>query len=276
MPPAGEDKKNKGNASPASSREADIGRGPAAVAVEEKSSAQWPAKRSYVQKLAHELKTPISAIVAASEIMRDERLGEIGNDRYREYAADIHDSARLMLAIIDRMLAERSREPLPQPLEPRSLEPETLINATVSSLLPLAQNSGVRLRLVTSGQPLPRLTVDEVSLKQILINLISNALKFTPSGGTITLRAVCDAGGPLSICVEDTGSGMDKADLAAAMRGEPTSAAASHKRGLGLGLQLVQSLMRANGGELRIESAPGQGTQAILMFPRERLTVASE
>jgi two-component system cell cycle sensor histidine kinase PleC len=153
------------------------------------------ARRSYLQKMAHEIKTPLSAIVAASEIMRDEQLGPIGDDRYRRYAADIHDSAKLVLAVVDRMMAQRGREPAQQPLEFTEFDPIALLHATVSTMLPLAERSHVRLAVVEPSQKAPRLIADVLSVKQILINLITNSLKFTDKGGKVTATAEYDSAG---------------------------------------------------------------------------------
>lgn len=235
-------------------------------------AARQPAKRSYIQRLAHELKTPISAIVAASEVMRDERLGPIGDERYRRYAADIHDSSRLMLAVIDRMMGQRSRDPDLQALDFADLDPVVLLQATVSALLPLAQASSIKLRVVEPASRLPALVADEVSIKQILINLINNALKFTPAGGSVTVTATHTDGGPVALVVRDTGPGMSADDLAAALKGIEPAGNAPPARGLGVGLPLVQTLAAANGARLVMKSSPGAGTEAAVVFPADRLS----
>ena len=236
--------------------------------------AQRPsARRSYVQKMAHELKTPISAIVAASEIMRDEQLGPIGDERYRRYAADIHDSARLMLAVIDRMLEQRSREAAPQPLEFVEIDPVELLHATVSSMLPLAERAHIRLKLVEAESQPPKVIADAVALKQMLINLMTNSLKFTPEGGEIIARATYVSDGSLTIEVRDTGRGMNEQQVANALNGLVSEETQRDGGGLGVGLPLVRALATANGARFDIISAPNEGTSARIIFPKDRIVL---
>lgn len=227
-------------------------------------------KRSYLQKMAHELKTPLSAIVAASEIMRDEQLGPIGDDRYRRYAADIHDSAKLVLAIVDRMLTQRSRDAMQQPLEFTEFDPVALLHATVSTMLPLAERSQIRLALIEPSVKVPRIIADELSMKQILINLITNSLKFTTKGGKVSATVDYDCDGAFSYVVKDTGRGMSEQEIAAALRGEEPDGKTRDGGGLGVGLPLVQKLASANGARFELLSAPDQGTQARVIFPKDR------
>lgn len=233
--------------------------------------APAPARRSYLQKMAHELKTPISAIVAASEIMRDERLGPIGDERYRCYAADIHDSARLLLDIIDRVLTQRARDSAHQALEFAQVEPFALLHTTVSSILPLAERAGVRLKVVEPAARLPKVLADAVTLKQILINLMTNSLKFTPERGEIVVRASRLADGAMMFEVRDSGRGMDEEEIAKALEGLLPEGREREGGGLGVGLPLVRALAEANGARLEIESAPGSGTSARIVFPEDRL-----
>lgn len=233
--------------------------------------AKPAAKRSYLQKMAHELKTPLSAIVAASEIMRDEQLGPIGDDRYRRYAADIHDSAKLVLAIVDRMMAQRGRDASPQPLEFTEFDPIGLMHATVSSMLPLAEKSQVRLALVEPPIKVPRIIADELSMKQILVNLITNSLKFTDKGGKVTATADYDADGAISIIIKDTGCGMNPEEIEAVLRGALPEGKERKGGGLGVGLPLVKKLADANGARFELSSAPQAGTQAKVIFPKDRV-----
>jgi signal transduction histidine kinase len=224
--------------------------------------------------LAHELKTPVSAIAAAAEAMKDERLGPLGTARYIGYAADIHGSARHMLGVIDRMLAEGAVEPVvPQHLDFAEIDACDVLRTTVSQLGPLAESSGIVLALdVAPG--LPHVVADATSLRQILLNLVTNALKFTDRGGHIAVAARYAGEGPLTISVSDTGHGMAQNDIdrllasGHARRPERQSDAGA---GLGLGLPLVQALAAANGAELAIESVPGKGTSARVVFGKDRV-----
>ncbi len=237
------------------------------------AAARAPGKRTYIQKMAHELKTPISAIVAASEVMRDEQLGPIGDERYRRYAADIYDSAKLMLAIIDRMMVQRSREAAPAPMDFTEIDPVELLHGTISTMLPLAESSGVRLKLVSPSRSMPKVIADASSLKQILINLITNALKFTAKGGQVVATTSYALDGPLTFEIRDTGRGMTEAQIAQALKGRLPEGQQRDGGGLGVGLPLVTALAEANGARLDIKSLPEQGTAASIIFPKERVVL---
>lgn len=224
--------------------------------------------------LAHELKTPLSAIAAAAEIMQDERFGPIGNARYAGYARDIHGSARHVLSLIDRMLADGRAAPktlLPE-LDIAEIDVGALLNATVSQLIPLAERAGLTLTLDLMPRP-PHVIADATSLRQIVFNLVTNALKFTTRGGRITVAARYDGDGPLSIVVSDTGPGLDPADVERLLApgGVPRRDDRADRDGLGLGLPLVQALAAANGATLSIESELGKGTAASVVFGKGRV-----
>lgn len=225
--------------------------------------------------LAHELKTPASAIAVAAEIMKDERFGPLGTARYVGYAADILGNAQHMLRLIDRMLAEGA-----DPDDTRSalnfaeLDATELLQAAVSQLAPLAERAGITLKLELAPR-LPHLIADSTSLRQILFNLVTNALKFTERGGQVTVSARYGGDGPLTIAVSDTGPGMTKTEaeqlLAPAHTQRSSGRAKASGVGLGLGLPLVKALAKKNGADLNIDSAPGKGTTASVVFAKDRV-----
>ncbi|MGE0022624.1 MAG: sensor histidine kinase [Hyphomicrobium sp.] len=222
--------------------------------------------------LAHELKTPLSAIAAAAEIMKDERFGPLGASRYVDYATDILSSAVHMLTIIDRMLAEGGTH---HDLNFVEIDPGAVLTAAVSELTPLAERAGIGLALELEPS-LPHIVADATSLRQMVFNLVTNALKFTNRGGQVTVAVRYSVDGPLAISVADTGHGMTRADIDRLLDTRFTSGA--HKQngqngshGLGLGLPLVKALATANGAELVIDSAPGLGTTASVVFKKERV-----
>lgn len=226
-------------------------------------------------RLAHELRTPASAIAAAAEIMKEERLGPIGTARYQDYASDIHASAQHMLAVIERMLADARADdrgasagamPGTGGLSFAELDVENVLRSSVSQLAPLAEQARIALALDLPPR-LPHLVADATSLRQIVLNLLTNALKFTGPGGRVTVSARYSLDGPLTVAVSDTGHGMapPKADEG------PAVESAEANRGLGLGLPLVRALAAANGAELILDSVPGQGTSAAIVFARDRV-----
>lgn len=234
------------------------------------STAPEPLSPDLVARLAHELKTPLSAIAAASEIMRDERFGPIGDARYRGYASDIHNSARHALELVSRMLARRTPGADEPELAFVEIDLAKLIADVVSALRPLAEPAHQSLA-ATLPPRLPHVIADATSLRQILINLLTNALKFTPAGGAIEVTTRHTPASALEIEVRDQGGGMAAPELAHA-RGESDAPTEPHPhRGLGIGLPLARALATANGATLTIASRIGEGTTATLAFPASRV-----
>ncbi|WP_072396213.1 HAMP domain-containing sensor histidine kinase [Hyphomicrobium sp. CS1GBMeth3] len=238
-------------------------------------AAQAPAvPRALRASLAHELKTPVSAIAAAAEIMRDERFGPLGSDRYVGYASDILDSAQHALGLIDRMLADggatADQGDAARQLVFAEIAPDDVLRAAVSQLTPLAERAGLALSLELTPR-LPHLIADATSLRQIVFNLVTNALKFTERGGRITVAAHYGGEGPLTIAVSDTGAGMTEDEVAQLLAGGGSSDRPRAGGGLGLGVPLVRALAEANGGKLTIASTPGQGTTASVVFAADHV-----
>ncbi len=225
-------------------------------------------------KLAHELKTPVSAIAAASEIMKEGRFGPIENERYAGYIDGIHASARHALELIERMLDRRSESasqcsPVFQ-FETIDLDP--FVSACVKTVQPLASAKGVSLSARSSTQSAAAsatVKADRTALKQIVLNLLTNAIKFTPSGGTITVATVADRRGAAAFTVEDTGPGMSAVAIAEALRPVPLDVPDIIRDGggLGLGLPMSRALAEAHGAVLSIDSAPSRGTRVTVSFP---------
>ncbi len=252
--------------------------GAAAAAVTFPQAASQPgerpgeATRERNARLAHELKTPLSAIVAAAEIMRDERLGPLANERYRSYAADIYTSARHALDVIGRMLGHGSGASAAAPEQSfAELDLNAIIESCVSSLSPLAVQRGLLLT-ATPGARLPRVVADATSVRQMALNLITNALKFTGAGGAIRVGTSYTLDGPVMVEVCDDGPGMSAAAIKAALTGEATGTLEPRPGGgLGIGLPLVRMLAELNGARLEIDSGSGEGTRARIVFSRQRV-----
>ena len=235
-------------------------------------SASVAAARSpHLSKLAHELRTPLSAIAAAAEIMRDERFGAIGNERYHGYTSDIHDNAKHALALINRLLSGDDAEKASGPLEPVEIDLNAVAESSVSALRPLAEEAGLKLECEFHGQ-LPKVQADVTTIKQVLFNLLSNAIKFTPRGGDIRVVTGLGFNRSVFIAVQDTGAGMAEQQIETALKAPvPERPQRGKDGGHGIGLPLARSLAEANGARLEIDSALGEGTAVALVFPRDRV-----
>lgn len=250
------------------------------------------ARRTLVRRIAHELKTPLSAIVAASEIMKDERFGAIGDERYLRYARDIHESARHALDVVQRIMAAQmeaadaapraashgalgteggyTARPPALELEFAEIDLNGIVEATLSTLEVLAVDAGVALTSELA-HPLPRVVADQTSLRQIVLNLVGNALKFTPRGGTIVVSTSAVVDGPLKLAVDDSGPGMAEDDMRSVLEAEaPRDPAPRPGGGLGIGLPLVKVLAGANGGELGLGRSDLGGVRAVVTFSKSR------
>lgn len=227
-------------------------------AAEDKPHARRSAARSEpgdMAKLAHELKTPLSAIAAAAEIMRDERLGPLGSERYRGYAGDIYDSARHALGVIDRLLAAARGDNTATELSFAQLDLNELTRGVVSTMRPLAAEAGLELDCVLAER-LPHVVADRTSVRQMLLNLLTNAIKFTGRGGRVQVSTRYTLDGPVAIEVRDNGPGLDS-------EGGP--------KGLGIGLPLVEAMAGANGASMASESRPGEGTAVRITFRKDHV-----
>lgn len=232
--------------------------------------------------LAHELRTPLNAISAAAEIMAQQTFGALGDARYAGYAADILAGARHMLALIDRMLGPQAHA-RPSAANGNGagltfveLDVRAVLSELASQIAPLAQRAGVLLA-VRAPPDLPRLIADVTSLRQMILNLIANALRATPRSGHITLSARVREDQRLVLTVTDTGIGISPRDLVRLREPAARDASATAGGGAGtggLGLPLVRALASANGAELSLESTPGAGTSASIIFRADRIVPA--
>jgi signal transduction histidine kinase len=214
-------------------------------------------------KLAHELRTPIGAVAAYAEVLAGEHFGPLGNERYRVYARNMRDGALHALAVIDGMMGlSREESGSRRELRFRDVDPGEVARNCLSVIRPIADAAEVRVEACVP-EDLPLIIADEVSLRQMLLNLLTNAVKFARPSDRVTLAVSYEADGSLTFAVDDTGPGLD----ATRRPDEPNG------KGLGLGLPLTRELAAANGAALAIESEPGQGTRARISFGHTRVVV---
>jgi PAS domain S-box-containing protein len=229
------------------------------------------AKSAFLASMSHELRTPLNAIIGFSDIIRT---GIPGSDaeKIRDYASDIYNSGQHLLKLISDILEVSRIEAGKLELRKEELAIADVVAGCVRLVSHRATEAGVQL-MAASGGDSPRLFADETRVKQILLNLLSNALKFTAPGGRVTIGATITPDGAVAITVADTGIGMTPDDIAIAMQpfGQVDSSLARRFEGTGLGLPLTKALVELHGGRLAIESVPGVGTSATVIFPNERV-----
>ena len=231
------------------------------------------AKSQFLANMSHELRTPLNAIIGFSDMMRAQLLGPIGNARYLEYARDIHTSGAHLLQIINDILdlaRIEAGEAAPQDMV--ECDMGTIIDGTLRMIRPIADKQGVEIHR-EAGCDAPRLTAAERMVRQVLINILSNAIKFTRTGGRIVLRQSMDRDGGYTLAVSDSGVGMSAAEIVVALTpfGQNDNQIADETKGTGLGLPLAKAMMEMHGGTLLIDSAPGRGTTVALIFPASRV-----
>jgi two-component system, cell cycle sensor histidine kinase PleC len=226
-------------------------------------------KSEFLANMSHELRTPLNAINGFSEVMQSELYGPLGDDKYKEYVSDILSSGRHLLELIDDILDMSKIEAGRLALEPKRIELEKILNECVRLVAKRAGDANVRL--TASIGHAPAVWADARAVKQVVLNLLSNALKFTPKGGEVTLTAEADLDG-VTVIVADSGTGIERAKLT--KLGAPFELSDSHFArsggGSGIGLALSKSLMDMQGGILALASQPGKGTVACATFPRRR------
>jgi PAS domain S-box-containing protein len=226
------------------------------------------AKSEFLAAMSHELRTPLNAIIGFSEILRDEMFGPIGSPQYRAYAEDIHGSGSLLRDIINDLLDLAKIEAGKFELFPEPLDINAEIEGCCRLVRERATNHGLTLT-VEGCAGAPTLVADRRVFQQILINLLTNAIKFTPRGGQISVSCDHDADGGLSVAVSDTGIGIEPAEQARIFQSyeRAINTETRHIEGTGLGLALVRSMMDLHGGTVSLRSAPNKGSTFMIMFP---------
>ena len=230
------------------------------------------AKTSFLANMSHELRTPLNAIIGFSEMMARQLFGPLPNRQYQEYAQDIHDSGTHLLDIINTILDLSKVEAGAVRLNESEISILDMIQRLERLFRERAANAGVTLaHSLAEGTP-ARLFADDRLVRQCLSNLLSNALKFTPTGGGISVLVDRTSDGGISIAVRDTGIGIAPQDIAVALEpfGQIDSSLSRKYQGTGLGLPIVKSYIELHGGSLDIVSRPGDGTTVTLCFPPGR------
>jgi PAS domain S-box-containing protein len=236
------------------------------IAAREAAEAASAAKTDFLAQVSHEIRTPLHAILGFSEVMLEERFGPVGNERYKDYIKDIHASGSHVMSLADDLLDLSKIEAGKLELAFASVDANSVIRECVSLMQPQAARERVIMR-VSLHDRLPRVMVDERSLKQIMLNLMSNAVKFNEPGGQVIVSTAIDAAGQAVIRVRDTGVGMNENEVGLALTPFSQVGKSGAKGGAGLGLPLTKALVEANKAEFSIKSRREQGTLIEIAFP---------
>ena len=234
------------------------------------------AKSAFLANMSHELRTPLNAIMGFSEVMKDQHLGPMHNPRYLAYAADVHASGRYLLGIINDILDLSKIEAGKMSLDQAEEFPlRQALDGSLAICANLGEKFGVRLSCQLPPEEV-RLVAVERMIRQIIINLVGNAIKFTPAGGLVEVAGTSHACGNYAITVRDSGIGMSKEDILKALTpfGQVENKMTATRTGTGLGLPLAKAMLELHDGTLEIESEPGRGTLVVLTFPASRVIIS--
>jgi PAS domain S-box-containing protein len=229
-------------------------------------------KTEFLAKISHEIRTPLNAIIGFSELMAEERFGPIGNERYRSYLTDINKSGKYVLELVNDLLDISKIEAGKQDLEFDSVAVNDAVHEAVAMVQPQANRNRVIIRS-SLDEDLPDVVADARSLKQIVLNLLSNSVRFTHSGGQVVVNTGYNARGEVVLRIKDTGIGMSTKEIETALQPFQQVASLGRARGdgTGLGLPLTKALVEANRAEFAIQSEPGRGTAVEIVFPPSRV-----
>ncbi|UCH74925.1 MAG: CHASE domain-containing protein [Rhodospirillales bacterium] len=227
------------------------------------------AKSGFLAMISHELRTPLNAIIGFSEILNDEMFGPLGHKKYSGYVRDIKNSGQHLLGLINNILDLTKVEANEFNLRRQTMNLATAIDEVLRLFHGQAQAAGQVIE-VELEEPLPYLHADPGAIRQILINLVSNALKFTPDGGLIVVAAKSGRDGRLAISVADNGIGIPEEHIDGVFQPfiQVDSSLARRYEGTGLGLPLTKSLVQLHGGTIKIDSVPRRGTTVIVTFEK--------
>ncbi len=230
------------------------------------------AKSVFLATMSHELRTPLNAIMGFSEILKREMFGPMNVSAYKDYAGDIHHSGRYLLDLINDILdlsrIEAGRRDIQE-------EPFALIDCARAALTLLNGKANEKAMIVDLriDPTLPKLMGDIRAVNQVFINLLTNAIKFTPAGGRVDVTAHRNSQGAMIVSIKDNGPGIPEHEIHSALESFARGSSASKQAidGAGLGLPIVKGLMELHGGGITIKSEDGKGTEVIISFPAQRV-----
>ncbi len=225
-------------------------------------------KSEFIANMSHELRTPLNTVIGFSKLIAEQERRRLPDAEIVEYANLIRDAAGHLLAVINDILDISKIQSGKYTLEKRDVQLDEILLAVLSSFRLLAQDANVTL-VNKIALDLPAIRADGVKLRQIFTNLVSNAIKFTPEGGTVTLDARQLDDGRICGIVLDTGIGMSDEEMKIAVTpfGQVDGGRTRWREGTGLGLPIAKSLVELHGGELRVTSIKNRGTEICVLLP---------
>ncbi len=240
-----------------------------ARAVAERASSQ---KTDFLARISHEIRTPLNAIIGFSELMVDEKFGPIANDRYRDYLRDINRSGNHVLDLVNDLLDISKIEAGQQEMDYEAVSLNDTLAETVALMQPQANRERVIIRS-SFASGLPEVVADLRSIRQVALNILSNAIRYTQAGGQVIVSTAYEASGDVVMRVRDTGVGMTQAEIEQALKPFKQINALKRGRGdgTGLGLPLTKAMVEANRARFTITSTPGEGTLVEVAFPSTRV-----
>ncbi|TGQ33333.1 PAS domain S-box protein [Mesorhizobium sp. M00.F.Ca.ET.216.01.1.1] len=240
-----------------------------ARAVAERASSQ---KTDFLARISHEIRTPLNAIIGFSELMVDEKFGPVANDRYRDYLRDINRSGNHVLDLVNDLLDISKIEAGQQEMAYEAVSLNDTLAETVAMMQPQANRERVIIRSSFASR-LPEVVADLRSVRQIALNILSNAIRYTQAGGQVIVSTAYETSGDVVMRVRDTGIGMSQAEIEQALKPFKQINALKRGRGdgTGLGLPLTKAMVEANRARFTINSTPGEGTLVEIAFPSTRV-----
>ncbi len=229
-------------------------------------------KTEFLARVSHEIRTPLNAIIGFSELMLDEKFGPITNERYKDYLRDINRSGNHVLDLVNDLLDISKIEAGQLELNYEAVSLNETLAEAVAMMQPQANRERVIIRSSFASK-LPDVVADLRSVKQIALNLLSNAIRYTPAGGQVIVSTSYEPAGDLVMRVRDTGIGMAAAEIEQALKPFKQINALKRPRGdgTGLGLPLTKAMVEANRARFAIQSTPGEGTLVEITFPSTRV-----
>jgi len=240
-------------------------------AAKDEAEAANRAKSYFLANVSHELRTPLNAVIGYSEVLRDEIFGPMNHEKYHEYSKDIHASGTHLLELIEDILDLSKIETGYIVVDEKEINVDNMMEETMRIAAPAIQKGNFDLTVQIAPE-FPILQADEIRLRQVLLNLLSNSFKFTPEGGRICVKVDINDDGEPEFSVSDTGIGIAPEDIQHVLApfGRVEQPTIDNARGTGLGLPLSKSLVEMHGGTFRLSSTFGSGTEVMFTLPAHR------